>query len=164
MKVSSAQRITINIIKWALFAVVMVVVLVMLTKSTGAANPADIKALQANVTQAADTEKMKEGDNRMLRRLYGIDPELLDGMVLYYPASNMGAEELLFVRVKDPANAAAVKSLIEQRNASQIQAFEGYGVEQTQMLKEAVIQEYGQDIIYAVGEDNKDCIKAYEGT
>ena len=82
----------------------------------------------------------------------------------YEKIANMGAEELLFVRVKDPANAAAVKSLIEQRNASQIQAFEGYGVEQTQMLKEAVIQEYGQDIIYAVGEDNKDCIKAYEGT
>lgn len=164
MKVSSTQRITINIIKWVLFAAVMVVVIFMLTKSTGAANPADLKVLQANVTQAADTEKMKEGDNRMLRRLYGIDPELLEGMVLYYPASNMGAEELLFVRVKDPANVTAVKSLIEQRNASQIQAFEGYGVDQTQMLKEADIQEYGQDIIYAVGEDNKDCINAYEGT
>ena len=164
MKVSSTQRITINIIKWVLFAAVMVVVFIMLTKSSGAANPADFKVLQANVAQAADTEKMKEGDNRMLRRLYGIDPELLDGMVFYYPSSNMGAEELLFVRVKDPANVTAVKSLIEQRNASQIQVFEGYGVDQTQMLKEAVIQEYGRDIIYAVGEENKDCINAYEGT
>ena len=164
MKVSSTQRITINIIKWVLFAAVMVVVIFMLTKSSGAANTADLKVLQANVSQAADTDKMKEGDNRMLRRLYGIDPELIDGMVLYYPSSNMGAEELLFVRVKDPANVAAVKSLVEQRNASQIQAFEGYGVDQTQMLKDAVIREYGRDIIYAVGDKNKNCISAYEGT
>ncbi len=164
MRAVSQQRLTVNIIKWALFSAVMILLFVMLSRSAGATSTADIKTLQTNVSEAADKEKMKEGDNRMLRRLYGIDPEQLESFVLYYPSSNMGAEELLFVRVKDQADVSAVKTLIEQRNASQIQAFEGYGVEQTQLLKEAVIKEYGRDIIYAVGDKNKTVTGVYEST
>lgn len=161
MKVSSSQRITINIIKWVLFAVVMVTLIVMLTRSAGATSSADLKTLQANVEQASESDRMKKGDNRMLRRLYGIDPEMLEGMVFYYPASNMGAEELLFVRVKNEADVAAVKGLIEQRNTSQIRAFEGYGVEQTQMLKDAVISEHGRDLLYSVGSQSNAVEEAY---
>ena len=162
MKAAGNQRAAINIIKWALFATVMILFLVMLARNTSATSTADLNTIQASVTSAADKDKMKTGDNRMLRRLYGIDPELLEGMVLYYPSSNMGAEELLFVRVKEQSDVQAIKALIEERNASQIKSFEGYGAEQTQMLKEAVINEYGRDIIYAVGNQNKAAAEAYE--
>lgn len=161
MKVSNTQRITINFIKWVLFAAVMVTLIVMLTRSAGATSSADFKTLQANVIQVSETDKMKQGDNRMLRRLYGIDTELFEDMVFYYPASNMGAEELLFVRLKNEADVAAVKELIEQRNASQIRAFEGYGVEQTQLLKDAVLSEHGRDLLYSVGNQSKDVEEAY---
>ena len=164
MRAVSQQRLTVNIIKWALFGAVMILLFVMLARSAGAISTADITTIQTNVSEAADKEKMKKGDNRMLRRLYGIDPEQLESFVLYYPSSNMGAEELLFVRVKEQADVSAVKALIEQRNASQIQAFEGYGVQQTGLLKEAVIKEYGRDIIYAVGDKNKAVTGVYEST
>ena len=150
MRVESPQRITINIIKWGLFATVMVLLFFMLAKGTGSASAADPDTIRANLTSAADTDKMQEGDNRMLRRLYGIDPEQLEAVTLYYPSSNMGAEELLFVRVKDQANVKGIKELIEARNGSQIKAFEGYGAEQTRMLKEAVLNEYGSDLLYVV--------------
>ena len=164
MRALNSQRLAVSIIKWALFGAAMIFLFVMLARSAGAISTADITTIQTNVSEAADKEKMKEGDNRMLRRLYGIDPELLESFVLYYPSSNMGAEELLFVRVKQQADVPAVKALIEQRNASQIQAFEGYGVQQTGLLKEAVIKEYGRDIIYAVGDKNKAVTGVYEST
>ena len=77
MRAVSQQRLTVNIIKWALFGAVMILLFVMLARSAGAISTADITMIQTNVSEAADKEKMKEGDNRMLRRLYGIDPELL---------------------------------------------------------------------------------------
>ena len=55
-----------------------------------------------------------------------------------------------------------IKGLIEARNQSQIKAFEGYGVEQTQMLKEAVIKEYGSDLLYVVGAQAPAVVEAYE--
>ncbi len=140
----------------------MILLIVMLAKNSAGTSSAGVDSIIESIGNAADKEKMQEGDNRMLRRLYGIDPEQLEGMVLYYPSSNMGAEEVLFVRVKDDADTQAVRTLIEQRNETQIHAFEGYGVEQTQLLNDAEIKEYGRDIIYAVGDKNKSCIKAYE--
>ena len=162
MRAKKSQRIAINIIKWGMFAAVMGLLVFMLTKGTGSASAADPDTIRANLTSAADTDKMQEGDNRMLRRLYGIDPEQLEAVTLYYPASNMGAEEVLYVRVKDPANVKEIKGLIEARNQSQIKAFEGYGVEQTQMLKEAVIKEYGSDLLYVVGAQAPAVVEAYE--
>ena len=73
----------------------------------------------------------------------------------------MGAEELLFVRVKDQANVKGIKELIEARNGSQIKAFEGYGAEQTRMLKEAVLNEYGSDLLYVVGAQAPAVVEAY---
>ena len=123
MKAKKSQRITINVTKWGMFAAVMGLLFFMLAKGTGSASTADPDTIRANITSAADTDKMQEGDNRMLRRLYGIDPEQLEAVTLYYPASNMGAEELLFVRVKDPAAVKEIRELIETRNESQIKAF-----------------------------------------
>lgn len=163
MKAKKSQRITINVTKWGMFAAVMGLLFFMLAKGTGSASTADPDTIRANITSAADTDKMQEGDNRMLRRLYGIDPEQLEAVTLYYPASNMGAEELLFVRVKDPAAVKEIRELIETRNESQIKAFEGYGAEQTQMLKDAVLNEYGSDLLYVVGAQAPAVAAAYGG-
>lgn len=163
MEAAAPQRIAIKIIKWVLFGAVIVFLIAFLSSRSGSESKADISVIQENVTNAADTGKMQEGDNRMLRRLYGIDPEKLETMVLFYPSSNMGAEELLFVRVSDKADVEGIKALIEQRNSSQIQVFEGYGPEQVRMLEEAVLKEYGRDLLYVSGLQSVEVVKAYEG-
>ena len=45
----------------------------------------------------------QKADERMLRRLYGLNPSDYAEVVLYYPATNMGVEELLLVKLKDTA-------------------------------------------------------------
>lgn len=162
MKADLSQRIVINIIKWALFAVVTGLLIFMLVKPGESASAAAFSDVKAAVTEAADTENMSEGDARMLRRLYDIDPEDLEDVTFYYPASNIGADELLVLRVKEDAQKANVMAAIEARNAAQLKAFEGYGVMQTKALESALIREHGRDVIYVVGDDAEAVVSAWE--
>ena len=94
----------------------------------------------------------QKADERMLRRLYGLNPSDYAEIVLYYPASNMGVEELLLVKLNDTAQAETVEAAIAARLAAQKQSFDGYGVEQTALLNNnAVTEVRGRYILFAVG-------------
>ena len=94
----------------------------------------------------------QKADERMLRRLYGLNPLDYAEVVLYYPASNMGVEELLLVKLNDTAQAETVEAAIAARLAAQKQSFDGYGVEQTALLNNnAVTEVRGRYILFAVG-------------
>lgn len=94
----------------------------------------------------------QKADERMLRRLYGLNPSDYAEVVLYYPASNMGVEELLLVKLNDTAQAETVEAAIAARLAAQKQSFDGYGVEQTALLNNnAVTEVRGRYILFAVG-------------
>ncbi|MGM9554277.1 MAG: DUF4358 domain-containing protein [Faecousia sp.] len=94
----------------------------------------------------------QKADERMLRRLYGLNPSDYAEIVLYYPASNMGVEELLLVKLNDTAQAETVEAAIAARLAAQKQSFDGYGVEQTALLNNnAVTEVRGNYILFAVG-------------
>ena len=49
----------------------------------------------------ADIKSMQRGNNQMLKRLYGLSADEFDGVRLYYPKTNMGAEEKLIIKLKD---------------------------------------------------------------
>ena len=91
------------------------------------------------VLSAADLGPMSRGNNQMLRRIYGLDPEALEGTTLYYPTSSMSVDELLLVKFSDE-DREAVREAMEERVASQITSFEGYGPEQVATLERAVIE------------------------
>ena len=57
--------------------------------------------MSSAVTASADLTKMQKANNQMIKRLYGIDPTSYSGVLLYYPLTNMGAEELMLVQMKD---------------------------------------------------------------
>ena len=109
----------------------------------------ELEAVTAPELLEGETQK---ADERMLRRLYGLNPSDYAEIVLYYPASNMGVEELLLVKLKDTAQAETVEAAIAARLAAQKQSFDGYGVEQTALLNNnAVTEVRGNYILFAVG-------------
>ena len=62
---------------------------------------AKLKDVAAAVTKTLDTKAMQESDAQMIKRLYGLNPADYEGITLYYPVTNMDAEELLIVQLKD---------------------------------------------------------------
>lgn len=117
--------------------------------------------MQAAVTTAADLSPVQPGDNQMIKRLYGLDPAEFDGCLLYYPNTNMGAEELLLVRLRSTAQQDAVSAAVEARLAAQRSSFDGYGVEQMELLSRCVVEIRGNYVLFVVGADAQTVRQAF---
>lgn len=112
------------------------------------------------VIAVLETDNMEEADAKMVKRLYGIDPAAYEGCFLYSPVSNMDAEELLIVKMKDPADADALTAAAEARVETQKKSFEGYGISQYDLLtNHCVIETAGNYMLFVVNR-NADAAKA----
>ena len=70
---------------------------------------ASLESVSQEVLGAADQEGMQESNNRMFQKFYGLDAQDYEGVTLYSPVSNMDAQELLIVKLKDSSQAEAVR-------------------------------------------------------
>ena len=134
-----------------LLAAMTVVLLILLV---GSAPDTDISLGEIEAVTAPQLlqGEAQKADERMLRRLYGLNPSDYEESVLYYPGSNRGGEELLLVKLNDTAQTETVEAAVEARLAAQKQSFDGYGVEQTALLNNnAVTEVRGRYVLFAVG-------------
>ncbi len=114
------------------------------------------------VTETLDMENLLLADNQMIKRFYGLDPASFESCILYYPVSNMMAEEILIVKLSDLSQQEAVRAAMEARVDTQKNTFEGYGVEQYEMLsKNTVILIKGNYALLAVNKDSAKAEKAF---
>lgn len=138
-----------EIARW--LCVTAVVVMLGMTLAQDQISSAAPEDVEAAVTATLDMETMQKADNQMLKRLYGLNPADFEGCVLYYPTTNMGAEELLICKLKDVSQQDAVRAAIDARLETQKASFDGYGIEQYDMLtKNAVIEIRGNYILFVV--------------
>ena len=123
------------------------------------ADPAEVAEA---VVETIDMENMLEADNQLIKRFYGLDPASFEGCILYYPTTNMMAEEVLIVKLKDMSQQEQVRTAIEKRIETQKTTFEGYGVEQFELLENnAVIEVRGNFILFVVNANSAEAQKAF---
>ena len=147
-----------EVLRWAAVAA-MVVYLVVLLAAEPLSN-ASFESVAEAVTSQLDLTNMQQGENQMVKRLYGLDPSAYEGCILYYPATNMDAEELLLIKLKDTQQQEAVRSAMQTRVENQKNTFEGYGVQQYDLLSNACILEVKGN--YALLVVSKSCDDAYQ--
>lgn len=138
-----------EIARWAVVLVAVISLIIMFGGNTVSnADPAEVAAA---VTGQIDMTNMLEGDNTMIKRFYGLDPSAYEACILYYPTTNMMAEELLIVKLSDVSQQETVRAAVEARIATQKNTFEGYGVEQFEMLSNnAVVEVRGNYVLFVV--------------
>lgn len=148
--------------RWA--AVIAAVISLVIMFGGNTVSNADPVEVAAAVTETIDMTNMLEGDNRMIKRFYGLDPSAFEACILYYPTTNMMAEELLIVKLSDMSQQDTVRAAIEARIATQKTTFEGYGVEQFEMLSSnAVVEVRGNFVLFVVNNASADALKAFLG-
>lgn len=149
-----------GIARWLCVAIAVISLMVMFGGNTVSnSNMADVEAA---VTAEIDMTNMLQGDNKMIKRFYGLDPAQFESIVLYYPTTNMMAEELLIVKLSDMGQQETVRSAVEARIATQKTTFEGYGVEQFEMLSNnAVVEVRGNYILFVVNANSAAAQKAF---
>ncbi len=148
--------------RWIAAAVAVLSLLLMFGGDTVSnAEPTEVAAA---VTQTLDMTNMLEGDNKLVKRFYGLDPSQFEACILYYPTTNMMAEELLIVKLSDMSQQEAVRAAVEQRIATQKTTFEGYGVEQFELLSSnAVVEVRGNYILFVVSAASAEARSAFLG-
>ena len=142
----STKIILLEVLKWLFVAALCVFLYFML--SANRESRAVFSDVQEAVISAADLTPMAEGDNQTFKRLYGLSASDYENVLLYYPTTNMGAEELLLIQLKDLSQQQAVKDAIESRLDTQKKSFDGYGVDQYAMLEKAVVEVQGLSLIH----------------
>mgnify|MGYP002767490364 FL=1 len=157
----STKIILLEVLKWLFVAALCVFLYFML--SANRESRAVFSDVQEAVISAADLTPMAEGDNQTFKRLYGLSASDYENVLLYYPTTNMGAEELLLIQLKDLSQQQAVKDAIGSRLDTQKKSFDGYGVDQYAMLEKAVVEVQGNYILLVVANDPAPVRKAFLG-
>ena len=122
------------------FFLILIILFLVRQRTSDRPSSTDFDTMWRALTAAADLTPMQEADNQMLKRLYGLDPNEYEGARLYYPNTNMGAEELLLIRLSDSSQKEAISSAIQGRLATQKKSFDGYGADQTAMLENSIVR------------------------
>ena len=148
--------------RWA--AVIAAVISLVMMFGGNTVSSTDPVEVAAAVTETIDMTNMLEGDNKMIKRFYGLDPAAYEACILYYPTTNMMAEELLIVKLADMSQQEQVRAAIEARIDTQKTTFEGYGVEQFEMLSSnAVVEVRGNYVLFVVNDASANALKAFLG-
>lgn len=155
-----AKSVFFEIARWLCAVLAVVVLIVMFGGNT--VSDADPETVVQEVIAVLDMTNMVEGDNQMIKRFYGLDPSAFEACYLYYPTTNMMAEELLIIKLKDISQQEAVRAAVEQRIETQKNTFEGYGVEQFEMLRSnAVVELRGNYVLFVVNGKSAEALRAF---
>ena len=125
---------------------------------------ASLESVSQEVLGAADQDGMQESNNRMFQKFYGLDAQDYEGVTLYSPVSNMDAQELLIIKLKDNSQAEAVTEAINARLETQMNSFEGYGIEQYAMLEDHILDVQGNFILYVVNPNAQAADEAFRNS
>ena len=143
------QNISILTILRIIMVAALLIFMIVLQVGNRSSN-ASLESVSQEDLGAADQEGMQESNNRMFQKFYGLDAQDYEGVTLYSPVSNMDAQELLIVKLKDSSQAEAVTEAINSRLETQMNSFEGYGIEQYAMLEDHILDVQGNFILYVV--------------
>lgn len=138
-------------IRYGMF--ILLVIFVGMLLGADQVSDAQIEDVEKAVEAQVSLEGMHREGNQMVKRLYGLNANDYEGVILYISDSHMGAEEMLLVKLADMSQAEEVEKAVQTRVDNQENVFAGYGVEQYQLLQEHVLRVRGNYVFFMVHED-----------
>lgn len=144
--------------------VVILLVFIILLQVGNKNSNSTLNAVTDSVIKAIKVEGMEESSNRMFKKFYGLNASDYEGVTLYSPVTNMNAEELLIIKLKDRSQAESVTEAINSRLETQKSSFEGYGIEQFDLLENHILDVQGNFILYIVHPDATKADQAFRSS
>lgn len=112
-----------------------------------------VPTIEEHIKQAASMENMEKGDMNRLKKLYHLEAEEVQDFVLYTAESNVEAEELAVIQVKQEHQVDSVKEKIMKRIGAQEVKLKDYRPEQFYLVEKHVLKVKGRYILFTVSKD-----------
>ena len=103
----------------------------------------------------------KQG-GKEIKKYLSINSADYENIQYYKSADPMNVREIVIVKFKDPSQGEVFKEAMQRRIDAQINAFNGYGVEQVGLLKKAVVSLDMNYAIYVTCETANDVVSTYK--
>lgn len=123
-------------------------------------NEIDVNKVAQNLVKLMPDTVVSEND-MVVKERFGLEANAFNALVYYGPDSNMDAAELLLVDMKDTSQKETVTDAIQKRIDYQKTCFEGYGVDQMELINQAKTVVYGHYVLFIVSKDSQPARDAF---
>ncbi|MCU4724738.1 DUF4358 domain-containing protein [Bacillus cereus] len=96
---------------------------------------------------------MKEGDSKKLQKLYNINTDEVESFVLYTAPTNIKADEIAVIKVKDVKNVEDIKKNISNKVEKQSKSFKDYLPDEYFLIEKHVLKTKDNYILFAISKD-----------
>lgn len=137
------------------FLILAVIVLTLFVGCSSEGKTPSIEEINNNIVQATDISEMRVGDAKKLEKLYGIDAEKLESFFLYTPPSNIEADEIAILKVKNSNDIDSIKEKISKRINDKEVSFKDYLPDEYYLVEKHVLKNKDSYIIFVTHNDYK---------
>ena len=120
----------------------------------------NVNEVAQNLVELMPDTVVSESD-MVVKERFGLEANAFNALAYYGPNSNMDAAELLLVDLKDTSQTETVKDAIQKRIDYQKTCFEGYGVDQMELINQAKTIVYGHYVLFIVSKDSQPARDAF---
>lgn len=121
-----------------------------------------LETIQSEIYNSVNLDNMEIGDNKSLKRYFGLNSADFESVVIYTPSYTMNVEEMLLIKVSDEKQIDIVEQAIESRVNKQIETFGSYGPEQCAMLEDYELIIADKYICYVVSKNASEVAKSFK--
>ncbi|MBB6715703.1 DUF4358 domain-containing protein [Clostridium gasigenes] len=148
--------------KYYLIQIIIIVVIFIGLYPIVKVRQANMDDIRNSIEKSVSLDRMDMGNEKILKKLYYINIKDLEDFIYYAPKSNMDEDEILVLKVKDEKNIPIIKSQIQKRIDKKSESFKNYRPEKYEIIKNAVLEDEGQYLIFIISQDSyniKEAIK-----
>ncbi|MFJ6209495.1 DUF4358 domain-containing protein [Lysinibacillus sp. NPDC092081] len=150
-----------SIITIILYTITLVVLSGCSGKQETSGNPSAIE-IGLQIGHTTSVEEMKEGDNKKLQKLYNIHSDEVESFVLFTAPTNIKADEIAVIKVKDIKNINNMKEKISKRIEKKSKSFKDYLPEEHFLIEKHVLKTKDSYILLAISKDSDEIEKIFD--
>ena len=122
----------------------------------------DFSVVEKKVIKTMTKYDLEKQGGKEIKKYLSINSADYENIQYYKSADPMNVREIVIVKFKDPSQGEVFKEAMQRRIDAQINAFNGYGVEQVGLLKKAVVSLDMNYAIYVTCETANDVVSTYK--
>ncbi|PEP91963.1 DUF4358 domain-containing protein [Bacillus toyonensis] len=114
------------------------------------------------IKHVTNLEEMKEWDSKKLQKLYNIYTDEVESFVLYTAPTNIKADEIAVMKVKDMKNVENIKEKISNRIEKKSKSFKDYLPDEYFLIEKHVLKTKDNYILLVISKDADKVEKTFD--